>query len=270
MFCSFSFSRALSESSFRLEKKNAYIHFSPSWTGSCDRPLRGLGRTVELSSSLFWINFVYLSLLPFLRVVPSPFLLWHRRLGHVCSPRLRYFISTGLYLTLRFLLIWVANGEKARPFLYLRSSFYFSFWSCVRSPSCPSVIERRIIRICYFWQNNEKIKIKRFLFGVNISPLPSELCLLQLTSLTKRFPNDPASTLLSRMELPSGRHILETARSLLLSASVPSPFLAEAVLTAVGFLNRIPSFGLSLFERRLSARFESIGRGCGGNPRGFV
>lgn len=72
---------------------------------------------------------------------------------------------------------------------------------------------------------------------------------------TKRFPNDPASTLLSRMELPSGRHILETARSLLLSASVPSQFLAEAVLTAVYFLNFIPSSvisGLSLFERRFS------------------
>ena len=64
------------------------------------------------------------------------------------------------------------------------------------------------------------------------------------------------------------RHILETARSLLLPASVPSLFWAEAVLTAVCFLNRIPSFGLSLFERRLSTRFESIGRGCG--PRSFV
>ena len=69
------------------------------------------------------------------------------------------------------------------------------------------------------------------------------------------------------------RHILETARSLLFPASVPSLFWAEAVLTAVCFLNRIPSFGLSLFERRLSApmkSFESIGRGCGGNPLNFV
>lgn len=51
------------------------------------------------------------------------------------------------------------------------------------------------------------------------------------------------------------RHILETARSLLLSASVPSKFWAEAVLTAVSFLNRIPSSvisGLSLFERIFS------------------
>lgn len=42
----------------------------------------------------------------------------------------------------------------------------------------------------------------------------------------------------------------------MLSASVPSFFGAEAVLTAVSFLNRIPSSvisGLSLFERRLSA-----------------
>ena len=56
--------------------------------------VRGLGRTVELASSLFWRNFVYLSLLPFplcLVLFPPPFLLWHRRLGHVFSPRLRYF-----------------------------------------------------------------------------------------------------------------------------------------------------------------------------------
>ena len=102
-------------------------------------------------------------------------------------------------------------------------------------------------------KNLLKSRVSVLILEVNISPLPSELCLLQLTSLTKRFPNDPASTLLSRMELPSGRHILETARSLLLSASVPSQFLAEAVLTAVYFLN--PSSvisGLSLFERRFS------------------
>lgn len=48
------------------------------------------------------------------------------------------------------------------------------------------------------------------------------------------------------------RHILETARSLLLSASVPSQFGAEA---AVSFFFRIPSSvisGLSLFERIFS------------------
>lgn len=56
--------------------------------------VRGLGRTVELASSLFWRNFVYLSLLPFLLcLVLFPllpfFLLWHCRLGHVSSPRLK-------------------------------------------------------------------------------------------------------------------------------------------------------------------------------------
>ena len=60
---------------------------------------QGWGRTVEFSSSLFWRNFVYLSLLPFLLcLVFFPLLpfLWHRRLGHVSSPRLRYFLSTGM------------------------------------------------------------------------------------------------------------------------------------------------------------------------------
>jgi hypothetical protein len=48
------------------------------------------------------------------------------------------------------------------------------------------------------------------------------------------------------------RHIVETARSLLLSASVPSEFWGEAVLTAVHVINRIPSSvtsGLSPFEK---------------------
>ena len=41
------------------------------------------------------------------------------------------------------------------------------------------------------------------------------------------------------------RHIVETARSLLLSASVPSVFWGEVVLTAVGLINTIPSSHLS-------------------------
>ena len=48
------------------------------------------------------------------------------------------------------------------------------------------------------------------------------------------------------------RHIVETARSLLLSASVPSEFWGEAVLTAAHLINRIPTShnsGLSPFEK---------------------
>ncbi|PNX59211.1 hypothetical protein L195_g059576, partial [Trifolium pratense] len=37
------------------------------------------------------------------------------------------------------------------------------------------------------------------------------------------------------------RHIVETVRSLLLSASFPSEFWGEAILTAVHAINRIPS-----------------------------
>lgn len=122
-----------------------------------------------------------------------------------------------------------------------------------------------------------KIKVFRSDSEVNISPLPSELCLLQLTSLTKRFPNDPAPTLLSRMELPSGS-IAIYWRQLALSCSQLLSLvhfgLKLSVLTAVYFLNRIPSSvisGLSLrtdFLPRLTMKsFESIGGGCGGNPR---
>ena len=48
------------------------------------------------------------------------------------------------------------------------------------------------------------------------------------------------------------RHIVETARSLLLSASVPKEFWGEAFLTAVYIINRIPisqNLGLSPFEK---------------------
>jgi len=48
------------------------------------------------------------------------------------------------------------------------------------------------------------------------------------------------------------RHIVETARSLLLSAFVPSEFWGEAVLTAISLINTIPSShtsGLSPFEK---------------------
>lgn len=48
------------------------------------------------------------------------------------------------------------------------------------------------------------------------------------------------------------RHIIETARSLLLSASVSSEFWGEAVLTTVHAINRIPSSvisGLPPFEK---------------------
>lgn len=51
------------------------------------------------------------------------------------------------------------------------------------------------------WKNLLKSRFYVLILEVNISPLPSELCLLQLTSLTKRFPNDPAPN--SSWEAPS-------------------------------------------------------------------
>ncbi|XP_031257396.1 uncharacterized protein LOC116115383 [Pistacia vera] len=44
------------------------------------------------------------------------------------------------------------------------------------------------------------------------------------------------------------RHIVETARSLLLSASIPSVFWGEAILIAVGLINTIPSSHISGFS----------------------
>lgn len=119
--------------------------------------VRGLGRTVELASSLFWRNEVYLSLLPFFICCvwcSTPlFLLWHRRLGHVSSPRLRYFISTGMLGSVPNIEISTCMGCKlgkkwALPFLKTKDALSTSPFDLVSA--CLSVIERRIIRICHF------------------------------------------------------------------------------------------------------------------------
>lgn len=90
-----------------LKKKNAYIHFSPT---SClvEDHARGLlwskgigkDRRVGKLSFLEKLRLPQSFALPFFFCCvwsSTPlFLLWHRRLGHVSSPRLRYFLSTGM------------------------------------------------------------------------------------------------------------------------------------------------------------------------------
>nr|GEU43357.1 integrase, catalytic core [Tanacetum cinerariifolium] len=59
-------------------------------------------------------------------------------------------------------------------------------------------------------------------------------------------------TLVYLMKRRKHRHLVETARSFLLSANVPSVFQGEPVLTATYVINRIPTehnFGLSSFEK---------------------
>lgn len=211
------------------------------------------------------------------------FLLWHRRLGHVSSPRLRYFISTGMLGSVPNIEISTCMGCKLRkdsalPLLIL-SFFYFFFWSCVRNPFCLSVIERRpyMSFLTEEWKNWLKSRFSVLLLEVT---LPSELCLLQLTSFTKRFPNDPAPTLLSRMELPSGSIAIywrQLALSCSLLLSLVNFWLKLFWLLYIFWTEYLPLLSPAclflrenLLPRRTMKSFESIGRGCGGNPRGFV
>ena len=55
------------------------------------------------------------------------------------------------------------------------------------------------------------------------------------------------------------RHLLDTARSLLLSASVPAPFWGEAVFTAAFLLNRMPTPLLSGRSHPTILFFVSLG-----------
>lgn len=172
---------------------------------------QGWGRTVEFSSSLFWRNFVYLSLLPFLLcLVFFPLLpfLWHRRLGHVSSPRLRYFLSTGMLGSVPNINLSTCMGckqgkDSALPLL--RTLFLLLLLILCPKPILPLCYRKEDHPYMSFlteqWTNWLKKRVSVLLLEVNISPLPSELCLLQLTSLTKRFPNDPAPNW--RWEAPS-------------------------------------------------------------------
>ena len=218
----------------------------------------------------------------------SSFYLWHSRLGHVSSSRLKYLASTGALENLSTHDISTCSGCKLAKFSALpfnRSiSYSLAPFDLVHSDvwgRCPiatkggshyyvSFIDD-YTRYCWvylmknrseflgiyksfraFVKTQHSAVIKYFrcdLGGEYTSNEFSELLALDGTVHQSSCTDTPEQNGVAERK---HRHIVETARSLLLSALVPSVFWGEAVLTAARVINMIPSShisGMSPFEK---------------------
>ncbi|CAJ2651271.1 unnamed protein product [Trifolium pratense] len=217
----------------------------------------------------------------------SSFYLWHSRLGHVSASRLKYLASTGALGKLQTSDISDCCGCKlakfsALPFNKSTSVSNAPFdlvHSDVWGPS--SVLTKGGSRyyVCfiddysrYCWvylminrsefydiyrmflamvktQHNAVIKCFRCdQGGEYTSNKFSELLAYDGTIHQTSCTDTPQQNGVAERK---HRHIVETARSLLLSAAVPGEFWGEAIRTAVHVINKIPSSvtsGLSPFE----------------------
>ena len=214
----------------------------------------------------------------------SSFYLWHSRLGHVSSSRLRFLASTGALGNLQTCDISDCSGCKlakfsALPFnrsISVSSSPFDLIHSDVWGPSpvatkggsryYVSFIDDHT-RYCWVYlmkhrseffeiytafralvktQHSAIIKCFRCdLGGEYTSNKFCELLALDGTVHQTSCTDTPEQNGVAERK---HRHIVETARSLLLSSSVPSVFWGEAVLTAVGLINTIPSSHISGFS----------------------
>lgn len=150
-----------------------------------------------MASSLFWRNFVYLTLLPFLLCLvlfPPPFLLWHRRLGHMSAAQgldISFLLECwGLYLTLRFLLIWVANGKRLGP-SFIKEALSTSPFDLVSEVHPAPLLSKGGSSVYVFFDRTmkkfTKIKVFRSDSGVYLRCLPNSACFNSL-HLQSAFP----------------------------------------------------------------------------------
>ena len=218
----------------------------------------------------------------------SNFYLWHSRLGHVSASRLKYLASSGNLGNLQTHDISTCSGCKlakfsALPFKLSKSLSVAPFdliHSDVWGPSpFPTKGGSRYYvsfiddctRFCWVFlmkhrseffdvycrfrayvktQHDSVIKCFRCdLGGEYTSNKFCELLALDGTCYQTSCTDTPEQNGVAERK---HRHILETARSLLLSSSVPNQFWGEAVLTAVNLINKIPSSitsGISPFQK---------------------
>ncbi|OMO63131.1 Integrase, catalytic core [Corchorus capsularis] len=220
----------------------------------------------------------------------SSFHLWHSRLGHVSSSRLRYMSSVGLLGNVKYSDISDCKACKlakfsALPFNKSTSVSNAAFdlvHSDVWGPSPVATKGGSLYYVLfvddysrYSWifllrhrseffqiyskfvamvktQFSSKIKVFRSDSGGEYTSTQFEELLASEGTLFQSSCTDTPQQ--NGIAERKHRHIIETARSLLLSSSMPSSFWGEAVLTSVYVINRIPSSitsGISPFESYL-------------------
>jgi len=218
----------------------------------------------------------------------SSFYLWHSRLGHVSSSRLRFLASTGALGNLKTYDISDCSGCKlakfsALPFnrsISVSSSPFDLIHSDVWGPSPVAIkggsryyvsfIDNHT-RYCWVYlmkhcselfeiyaafraliKTQHSAVIKCFRCDLGGEYTSNKFC--QMLALDGTIHQNSCTNTLEQNSVAERkhRHIVETARSLLLSTFVPSEFWGEAVLTGVSLINTIlssHSSGLSLFEK---------------------
>ena len=218
----------------------------------------------------------------------SQFYLWHSRLGHVSVSRLRFLVSSGALGHVNTSDISDCSGCKLAKFSALPfnksvsysvapfdiihsdvwgpapvstkggSTYYVSFIDDYTRYTWVYLMKRRSdffgiynnFRALVKTQHSAVIKCFRCdLGGEYTSNDFTQLLASDGTIHQSSCTDTPEQNGLAERK---HRHIVETARSLLLSAEVPSIFWGEAVLTAVYVINRIPTAltsGMSPFEK---------------------
>lgn len=218
----------------------------------------------------------------------SVFYLWHSRLGHVSASRLKFLVSTGALGNLDSHDISDCSGCKLAKFSALPfyksisfslapfdlvhsdvwgpspiptkggSRYYVSFIDDCTRYSWVFLMKRRSDYLTVFSNFRAFVKtqfsvvIKSFrcdLGGEYTSNSFSQLLASDGTIHQSSCTDTPQQNGIAERK---HRHLVETARSFLLSADVPSVFWGEALLTAAHVINRIPTShnsGLSPFEK---------------------
>jgi len=218
----------------------------------------------------------------------SSFYLWHSRLGHVSSSRLRFLASTGALGNLKTYDISDCSRCKLAKFstlpfnrsISVSSSSFDLIHSDVWGPSPVAIkggsryyvsfIDNHT-RYCWVYlmkhcselfeiyaafpaliKTQHSAVIKCFRCDLGGEYTSNKFC--QMLALDGTIHQNSCTNTLEQNSVAERkhRHIVETARSLLLSAFVPSEFWGEAVLTGVSLINTIlssHSSGLSLFEK---------------------